>query len=70
MGCLKAIFRVMDVMDAVFALIAFVVIVVLLASGKIPHNLELWFYGVGGFLLLVAIIFGVWGLRGGPRRRR
>ena len=70
MGCLRAILRVVDAVDAIFALIAFVVILVLLASGKIPHDLELWGYGLGGFLLLLAIILGIWGMSGRSQRRR
>lgn len=70
MGCLRAILRVVDAIDAIFALIAFIVIVVLLASGKIPHDLELWAYGIGGLLLLLAIILGIWGMRGRSQRRR
>lgn len=67
MGCLRGIIDIIDAMDAIFALIAFGVIIVLLASGKIPHDLELWAYGVGGLLLVLAVIFGIWGMRG--RRR-
>ena len=59
MGCLRGIIHIIDAMDAIFALIAFGVIIVLLASGKIPHDLELWAYGVGGLLLVLAVIFGI-----------
>jgi hypothetical protein len=68
MGVLRAMRRILDAIDAFFALVAFVVIVLLLASGKVPHDLELWVYGVGGFLLLLGIAAAIWGY--GDRQRR
>jgi hypothetical protein len=61
MGILRAIRRLFDALDAMYALVAFGLIVLLLASGKIPHDLELWAYGAGGFLLLLGVAFAVWG---------
>jgi hypothetical protein len=67
MGILRAIRRLLDALDAVYALVAFGVIVLLLASGRIPHDLDLWAYGAGGFLLLLGIAFAIWG-HGGSKR--
>jgi hypothetical protein len=70
MGLLRAIRRIVDAIDAVFALVALVVIVLVLASGKVPHDLELWVYGIGGFLLLLGIAAAIWSYGGRKRRSR
>jgi hypothetical protein len=69
MRILRSIVQVIDVMDAGCAVLAFFVVIVLLASGRIPHDLELWGYAFGGFILVVGIAFAIWA-RGGRIRRR
>jgi hypothetical protein len=70
MRILRSIFRVLDLMDAVYALFAFFAVIILLASGRIPHDLELWGYAVAGLILVVGLAFAVWAIGGRIRRSR
>lgn len=70
MRILRSIIRIFDLMDALYALFAFFAVIVLLASGKIPHDLELWGYAVGGFIVVVGIAFAIWARGGRIRRNR
>ena len=42
--------RILDTLDALAAVGALVVILILLATGRVPRDLELWAYGLGGAL--------------------
>ena len=51
--------RLLDTLDALAAVGALVLILVLLATGRVPRDLELWVYGLGGALLVAAVVVTV-----------
>jgi len=48
--------RALDTLDALAAVGAIILILVLLATGRTPKDLELWAYGLGGALLVTAVV--------------
>ena len=46
----------LDTLDALAAVGAIILILVLLATGRTPKDLELWAYGLGGALLVTAVV--------------
>lgn len=52
--------RILDSVDALAAVAAFILISVLLATGRVPRDLELWAYGLGGALLVGAVVLTIW----------
>ena len=51
--------RFLDNLDALAAIGAFVLILILLATGRVPRDLELWAYAVGGALLVAGLVVGI-----------
>ena len=51
--------RLLDNLDALAAIGAFIVVLILLATGRVPRDLELWAYGAGGALLVAGLVVGV-----------
>jgi hypothetical protein len=68
MGLLRAIGRLLDAIEAIAALAALVVLVILLATGKVPHDLELWAYAACGLSVLLGLALLLWSW--GPWRHR
>jgi hypothetical protein len=52
--------RVLDSLDALAAVAAFILILVLVATGRVPRDLELLAYGLGGALLVAAVVVTIW----------
>ena len=51
--------RLLDNLDALAAIGAFIVVLILLATGRVPRDLELWTYGAGGALPVAGLVVGV-----------
>jgi hypothetical protein len=49
----------MEGLEALAAIVAFFFLLFLLASGRVPKDLELWGYALGGGILLVGIVVGI-----------
>jgi uncharacterized membrane protein YjdF len=56
---MRRLFNVIDGCDMIGAILAAPVLIILLVTGHFPHDLELWFYGVAGIILIVAIALAI-----------
>jgi hypothetical protein len=51
--------RPVDNLDALAAIGAFILVLIMLATGRVPRDLELWAYGAGGALLVAGLVVGI-----------